>query len=150
MVWIRRRKRIFDIDLDDIFDYIDYQIWNAFEWIRRSMRGFRPFEWRFASYELVDEGDKYVIEMELPGVDKKDIEINVIDNVLEISVKKKEEIKKEEEGYYISKRYYTGFRETITLPEDADTEKIKAKYNNGILRIEIGKKISQGRKVALE
>jgi len=150
MVWIRRRKRIFDIDLDDIFDYIDYQIWNAFEAIRRNMRGFRPFEWRFANYELVDEGDKYVIEMELPGVDKKDIEINVIDHVLEISVKKKEEIKKEEEGYYISKRYYTGFRETITLPADADTEKIKARYNNGILRIEIGKKTSQGRRVSLE
>jgi len=150
MVWIRRRKRSFDVDLDDIFDYIDYQIWNAFEAIRKSMGGLRPFEWRFANYELVDEGNKYVIEMELPGVNKKDIEINVIDHMLEIIVRKKEEIKKEEEGYYISKRYYSGFRETISLPADADTENIKAKYNNGILRIEIGKKASKGKKVTLE
>jgi len=150
MVWIRRRKKIFDIDLNDIFDYIDYQIWSAFETIRRSMRNLRPFEFRFANYELIDEGDKYVIEMELPGVDKRDIEINVIDHMLEISVRKKEEIKKEEEGYYISKKYYAGFRETISLPADADTENIKAKYNNGILRIEIGKKTSKGKKVTLE
>jgi len=150
MVWIKRRKRPFDMDLSDIFDYIDYQIWNAFEAIRRSMRGIKPFEWRFVNYELVDEGDKYVIEMELPGVNKKDIEINVIDNMLEISVKKKEEIKKEEEGYYISKRYYAGFREVISLPSDADTENIKARYNNGILRIEIGKKASKGKRVTLE
>ena len=150
MVWIKRRKRPLDMDLSDIFDYIDYQIWNAFEAIRRSMGGIKPFEWRFVNYELVDEGDKYVIEMELPGVNKKDIEINVIDNMLEISVKKKEEIKKEEEGYYISKRYYTGFREVISLPSDADTENIKARYNNGILRIERGKKASKGKRVTLE
>jgi len=138
------------MDIDDIFDYIDYQIWNAFEAIRKSMKGFGHLEWRFTNYELVDEGDKYIIEMELPGVDKKDIEINVVDHMLEINVKKREEIKKEEEGYYISKKYYTGFRETISLPADADTESIKAKYNNGILRIEIGKKASKGKKVTLE
>jgi len=148
MAWIRRKKK--DFDIEDIFDYIDYQIWNAFESLRRGILGFKPSEWGFAKYELVDEGNKYVIEMELPGVDKKDIEINVVDHTLEINVKRKEETKKEEEGYYISKRYYTGFREVITLPADADTEKIKARYNNGILRIEIGKETSKGKKITPE
>jgi len=150
MVWIRKKRRPFDIDMEDIFDYIDYQIWNAFESIRKGMGGIRPFRWGFSGYELVDEGDKYVIEMELPGVDKKDIEVNVRDHLLEIVIKKKEKMEKEEEGYYISKRYYSGFREVITLPADADENKIKAKYNNGILRIEIDKKISKGKKIDLE
>lgn len=100
--------------------------------------------------DIKDEGDKYVVEVDLPGVDKKDINLEVRGNSLLISAKKKEEKKEEKEGYIRSERSFVGYRRVLRLPEDADTNNIKAKYENGVLRIEIGKIKGSSSKINIE
>ena len=86
----------------------------------------------------VKENEKeYVMEVELPGLEKKDIGLSVKDGYLNISVQKSESEKDENEKYIrrersfsCSRSYYIG---------DVSKEEIKAKYENGILRVSIPK-----------
>lgn len=101
--------------------------------------------------DIKDEGDKYVIEVDLPGVDKKDIDLEVRDRYLIISAKRKSEVNEKKEGYIRSERSFIGYRRELRLPPDADENNIKAKYDNGVLRIEIGKiKGSNTNKINIE
>jgi HSP20 family protein len=86
------------------------------------------------------ETDKEIIaNIEVPGVNKKDIEINMHDNHLEIKVEKTEEKKDEKKGTYRFERSYKGFYRCLTLPESADTENANAEYTDGVLKISIPK-----------
>jgi len=150
----RRRLRI-SSDVDSLFDLIEEQIRRSIEFARRMFGGYEPLfeeveEYRVPLMDMVDEGDKYVMEIELPGMDKKDIMIFTRDHSLEIIAKRKLEKREEKEGYIRMERAYSGFRRVISLPLDADVEKIKAKYENGVLRIEIPKKAEAGKKIEIE
>ena len=144
--------------IEDIFDLFEKEWRRQMKLIKKLMEGayknineYTGFEYEEPLMDLIDEGDKYVIELDLPGVDKKDIDISVIDHSLRIIAKRKIESKEKAEGYIKAERIFSGYQRIITLPEDADTDNIKAKYENGVLRIEIGKKPgSQGKKVNIE
>jgi len=83
--------------------------------------------------------DAYYIEVDLPGVKKEDISIDVDDNVLTISGERKvEEARKEEEFYRIESVYGT-FERSFTLPEDVDADKIEAEARDGVLTVKIPK-----------
>ncbi|HMP98972.1 MAG TPA: Hsp20/alpha crystallin family protein [Cyclobacteriaceae bacterium] len=90
----------------------------------------------------IKELDKsFEIEMAVPGMEKKDFQIKVENGMLEISSEKKEE-KEEKENNYTRKEFnYTSFHRAFNLPENINEEKIDAQYLNGILKINIGKKI---------
>jgi HSP20 family protein len=86
------------------------------------------------------EDDKaYYIEIDLPGVKKEDINVELNDNKLTVSGerKTKEEVKKED--YYLVESRYGKFQRTFTLPENVDAEHIEAEDNNGVLEIVIPK-----------
>lgn len=87
-----------------------------------------------------DEKD-YVANLEIPGVDKNDIEININEGNVEIKVEKKKENKSEDKsrGIYRYERSYNGFYRCFKLPKNVDNENIQAKYNNGILELKIPK-----------
>ncbi len=144
MVFWRKKKDYYDID--DLFDLIEAQIRRSLEMTKRMFDRFsgiggEMFE-GFAEplADIIDEGDKYVIEVDLPGFRKEDITINAYNHTLEIIAKRRAEVRKEQEGVIRMERVYSGFRRIFTLPEDADMDKIKAKYENGVLRIEVGKR----------
>ncbi len=82
----------------------------------------------------------FVIEMDVPGMDKNDFDIEIDNNVLTISAKKQEEKQEEDEKYTKREFYYNEFKRVFTLPETVDDEKIDANYKNGILKITIAKK----------
>ena len=83
--------------------------------------------------------DAYYIEVELPGIKKEDINIDVNDEVLTVSGERKiEEESKDDEFYRIESRYGK-FERSFTLPEDVDSDKIEATSNNGVLEIKIPK-----------
>jgi HSP20 family protein len=100
------------------------------------------------------EGDEeYLIAIELPGIDKGDIELNVDGNLLTIKASKNKEDKKEEEGNYSYSRSYSGFVRSVTLPESAETEKIKAEFKNGVLKVKIPKRKvekKKGKKIKID
>ncbi len=97
--------------------------------------------------------NEYVIEAELPGIEEKDLSIDLKDDVLVLSAEMKHEEKTEEKGYYRVERSYGSFKRILNVPEDADKENITAKLNKGILRVTMPRtKLveSNSRKIAIE
>ena len=80
-----------------------------------------------------------VVDVELPGVDPKDVKITVEKGTLSIEGDKKLE-KKEEGDFYRTERYYGAFIRSFSLPTSVDSEKISASYDKGVLKITIPKK----------
>ena len=89
--------------------------------------------------DMYDEDDRVVIKAELPGVDKKDIAVDVKDRVLTLSGERTYDNEVEEENYYRRERAYGKFQRTFSLPADVDSDKIKADFKDGLLKIEVPK-----------
>lgn len=89
--------------------------------------------------DITESDTEVIATVELPGVDKKDIEINVQDNVLEIRGQTSRQHEKDNRNYYISERYYGSFDRRIGLPAEVDSERTTAKFENGILTITMPK-----------
>ena len=87
--------------------------------------------------DVKETGDAIEITAELPGVDEKDVEVELNDGLLTIRGEKK--IEKEEGGkdksYYLMERSYGSFTRQIQLPYGADPEKVAAKFDKGVLKI---------------
>jgi HSP20 family protein len=99
----------------------------------------------------VSETDKsYEISAELPGLDEKNVNIELKDDVLTLTGEKKEESEKEEKDYHVSERRFGSFRRSFRLPSGADQEKISADFKNGVLKIAMPKSATaqkKGRKI---
>ncbi len=88
----------------------------------------------------VRETDKEVkITAELPGIDEKDLEVKADESGLTLRGEKHEERKEEKEDYYLSERSFGSFHRHIPLPDGLMTDKAKAKFRNGVLKITIPK-----------
>jgi HSP20 family protein len=83
---------------------------------------------------------EYAISIEVPGVEQKDIKIEIADNTLTIRGEKKQEKEEKEKNYYRMERSYGAFQRVLSLPEDADQDSIKAKFKNGVLNITMPRK----------
>jgi len=83
--------------------------------------------------------DAYYIEVDLPGVKKEDISIDVNEDVLTISGERKVKQEHKEDNFYKVESKYGKFERSFTLPEDADSDKIEAVSKNGVLEIKIPK-----------
>ena len=82
----------------------------------------------------------FEIEVAAPGFSKKDFEVTITDDVLKISAENKKMKEEKEEDYSRREFYYNSFDRSFTLPKNIDlTKKIKAKYDNGILRVHLEK-----------
>jgi HSP20 family protein len=85
--------------------------------------------------------DKYVIDMDLPGVDEKDIEVNVKNHVLTVTARHSEEAEKEETGnYIIRERRKFNFSRKFTLGDDVDDDNVNANFDCGVLAVELPKR----------
>lgn len=85
---------------------------------------------------------EYKATVELPGVPQDQVSIEVRDNMIIVEGEKKNEVedKDEKKGYYRMERSYGSFRRALTLPEDAQVDKITATHKDGVLCIEIPRK----------
>lgn len=89
----------------------------------------------------ISETDKeFKLDLSVPGLKKEDFHIDVDRNVLTISSEKKEESNEDEKNYRRREFSYSSFSRTFQLPEDVDENNIGAKYENGMLQINIPKK----------
>jgi HSP20 family protein len=89
--------------------------------------------------DIYDNDKNIVIKAELPGVDKKDIEVDLKDRVLTLKGERSYENEVKEDNYHRKERVYGKFHRSFTLPADYDPEKIKADFKDGVLKIEIPK-----------
>jgi HSP20 family protein len=88
----------------------------------------------------------YHVEVDLPGIKKEDIEIDVEDNVLIISGDRKVKNEIKEEDYYKVESSYGKFSRSFTLPERVDTENIHAQSKDGVLEVIVPKLKEQEKK----
>jgi HSP20 family protein len=90
--------------------------------------------------DVIEEKDAFKLQAEIPGMDKKDIVVEVSDGVLSIRGEKKEEkFEKDKDRYCHFERSYGSFKREFKLPEDVDPEQIDAKYTNGVLELVLKK-----------
>ncbi|MDE8653674.1 Hsp20/alpha crystallin family protein [Novosphingobium album (ex Liu et al. 2023)] len=102
--------------------------------------------------ELVEKDGGYRLTVEVPGINEKDIDIELAEGVLTISGEKREESETKESGYLISERSYGAFRRQVTLPADIDPDSLEAKVCDGVLRLDMKKDktaASKTRKIAI-
>ncbi|MFP4041884.1 MAG: Hsp20/alpha crystallin family protein [Bacteroidales bacterium] len=90
-----------------------------------------------------DNKDSYVIEVAAPGLDKKDFNVDVQNNVLVISSEKEQKDEDKEENFLRREFSYSSFQRSFSLPEGVKAEDIKAKHENGVLYVSIPKKEEQ-------
>ncbi|MBC7164421.1 MAG: Hsp20/alpha crystallin family protein [Roseovarius sp.] len=90
-----------------------------------------------AKSDVVETGDHIEVSIELPGVEMKDIEVSVTDDMLTVKGEKKIERQEEKKGYYLSERSYGAIYRTIPLPPGVDGEKAEASFRNGVLTIRL-------------
>ena len=89
--------------------------------------------------DVYREKDDLVVKAELPGVDKKDLDISLEDDMLTIRAEKKEEKTTEDTSYYRSERQFGQYCRTIPLPFEVNSEKISTKFENGVLELRLPK-----------
>ena len=89
--------------------------------------------------DIFNHDDKTVIKAELPGVDKKDIHIDVKDGLMTLRGERFYENEVKDEKYHQKERVLGKFHRLFALPEGLDNNKIEANYKDGVLRIEIPK-----------
>lgn len=125
----RRMNRMFD---DFFGDFGDFPL-SPFGALSRGTQGFVP---RLD----VEETDKAItISAELAGMDEKDVEITVHDDVLTIKGEKKTEHEEKEAQRYLTERSYGSFSRTVSLPAEVDQEKIDASFKKGVLKVQLPK-----------
>ena len=100
--------------------------------------------------DIREEEDKFVMHLDVPGVNPSDIEIAVEDSVLTLSGSRQSEQTEESDGYKLVERARGKFLRRFTLPDDIDPDTVSARSNNGVLEISIPKSPkSQPRRVEI-
>ena len=103
-----------------------------------------PTNWegltRFPAAELTEADDAIHLKLEVPGLEAKDIDIQVTENAVSISGERKSETKTEEKGYTRSEFQYGKFQRVIPLPTHIQNTKVTAEYKDGILNLALPKK----------
>jgi HSP20 family protein len=85
--------------------------------------------------DIYEQDGNIVLKAELPGVDPKDVDVRVENNVLTLRGERKLDNEVKRENYHRVERSYGAFSRSFTLPNVIDTEKIKAEYKDGVLRM---------------
>ena len=90
--------------------------------------------------DIYETDNQIMVQAELPGIEKKDIALQLENNVLTLKGERRFEKETKQENYHRIERSYGGFSRAFTIPTIVDEEKIRADYKDGILKIELPKK----------
>jgi len=90
--------------------------------------------------DIIEDEQKLTFKVEVPGIEEKDIKVEVENNVLTVRGERKLEKEVKEENFRRMERHYGAFARSFSLPPSVDAEKIEANYNNGVLAIQMPKR----------
>lgn len=111
------------------------------DWIDWSHRNYSDTNTTIPSVNILENPEDFKIEVAAPGLNKNDFKIEVNQGILRISSEKNEEKESSEEGKYSRKEFsYQSFCRSFNLPLTVESDKIEAKYENGILSVIIPKR----------
>lgn len=115
-----------------------------------NFRGFtgETYNW-IPQTEIFKRDNELVVRADLPGLNKEDVDVDIDNDVITIHGERKSEHEENKEGLYRTERSYGSFYRSIPLPQGANGEQAKAKFNNGVLEIilPIDEQKTQGRKI---
>ncbi len=101
--------------------------------------------------DIKEDEKSFTMLADIPGVDPKDIEVTMDNNVLTVKGERQSEKKTEEENYKRVERQYGAFYRRFTLPDTADAENIEAHSEHGVLKVTIPKKeVAQSRRISIK
>ena len=140
-------------EIDDFSDRLMADRWSKpFSWLFPVMKNvkFRS-EVRIPSVDVVEKNNNIIVRTEIPGIDKKDIEITLNGDNITIQGTTKHETKEVTEEYHRCEISAGSFRRTLTLPSEVDGDNVKATFVNGLLEVALPK-VEKGRvsKVEIE
>lgn len=119
------------------FSLLQQEIDRLFEGVTRNLPGFATTTMPRMD---IGETDKVIeITAELPGLEKKDVELNVADNLLTIRGEKKNEREEKNKDYHLVERSYGAFSRSVELPAGVKIEDISAEIANGVLKVTVPK-----------
>ena len=90
--------------------------------------------------DIYEDAEKVVLKLEVPGVEEKDLDVRVEKNTLTVKGQRNFEKEEKEENFHRIERRYGSFYRSFTLPTSVDAENVDAKYNAGVLKLELKKK----------
>jgi len=90
--------------------------------------------------DIYEDENSFLVKLELPEVDKKNVKINLHDNTLSISGERRIENEEKSGGYHRVERSYGEFYRSFSLPPNVNTEGINAQFKDGVLRLTLPKK----------
>ena len=90
--------------------------------------------------DVYEDEHKITLKIEVPGIDEKDIDIRVENNLLTVHGERKFEKEEKEENYRRVERQYGSFTRSFNLPNTVDAENISADYDRGVLKVQLAKK----------
>jgi HSP20 family protein len=89
--------------------------------------------------DIAEREKEFEITAELPGLDESNIDVKFADGMLTIKGEKKEEQEERKKDYYLSERRYGSFQRSFAVPDSVDSDKIEAKFVNGVLTVRLPK-----------
>jgi HSP20 family protein len=90
--------------------------------------------------DVIEQNDGFSVVCDLPGVDQKDIDVSIGNNVLTIKGEKKMSTKSEKAKFFRKDEWAGSFQRTLALPTTVDPEKITAELNDGVLTVQLAKR----------
>jgi HSP20 family protein len=90
--------------------------------------------------DVYEDEHNITLNIEVPGIEEKDIDVRVENNTLTVHGERKFEKEQKEENFRRVERQYGSFARSFTLPNTVDTESIQASYDKGILKVQLAKK----------
>jgi HSP20 family protein len=99
---------------------------------------------------IKEDEKRYVLDLAIPGIDKKDLRIGIHEDVLTISSENKNEKEDVQDGYKRREFSYASFCRSFYLPDNVNKDKIEANYKDGILTVELPKEEEEKAKISRE
>lgn len=143
---MKRRDMMVRRPFDELFDNFRQDIEDTF--FTPFMNPLRSFgmprsmdliETRIPLCDIIDKGNRYIISLEVPGIQKDMIEVKATEEYITVSGIEENKNEKEEENYVLKERTYRSFSRKIPFPENIIPAKVDAIVENGILKIEVPK-----------
>ncbi|MFP3951550.1 MAG: Hsp20/alpha crystallin family protein [Candidatus Bathyarchaeia archaeon] len=141
----RAEKRGLSTGFDSLFDAFrrDFDelldLWWPMSPVRRRRRVVLPSV-RAPLMDLMDKEDSYVVNAELPGISKDQLEVEVTNDAIEVSGGMDEERREEGENYLLQERAKASFRRQIAFPEEVIPQEAEAEFSDGLLEVRVPKK----------
>ncbi|MGB3490422.1 MAG: Hsp20/alpha crystallin family protein [Xanthobacteraceae bacterium] len=129
---------------------LQQEVDRLFDGFSRSLADFSP-RTLMPSMDLAETDKEIELTAELPGMEEKDVQLNVVDNHLTIRGEKKNQREEKEKDYHLVERHYGSFTRTVELPPGVNPDSIKAVMSKGVLKVTVPKPApAQTRKIEVK